>query len=216
MNISFSAQWFIANAIGLCTGFVVVLQTGFLLQFGFDFEAHWAPRALGQGVWLGYRFIGLLLGGGLFAAIQALALGPRLPRVVPWIVAGALGYGLVAVVMWPFWAAGLWGNIPGPIEPLVITIGGGSLMGLIQWWYLRSNTATATPWLVWWLVGLLAGVPATFLVFFILMGVLKLGLPWPSQVALSGLVIGAVAGLVSARATQRLSFTAQPKAHAAT
>src|SRR5688572_23669228 len=107
---------------------------GFLLQFGFNFEAHWTPSGLGQGVWIGYRFIGLLLGGALFATIQALVLGPRFPRVIPWIIAGALGYGLVAVVMWPFWAAGLWGSIPGPVEPLLITIGGGSLMGLLQWW----------------------------------------------------------------------------------
>lgn len=210
MNLPFPAKWFCANAVGLSLGFTAVLQTGFLLQFGLNFEEHWSPAALGQGVWLGYRFIGLLLGGLIFSAFQALALAPRLPRVSAWVGSGAIGYGLVAVIIWPFWVADVWGRIPGPVEPMLITIGGGSLMGLIQWWHLRSSAVNATKWLLWWLAGLLVSLPVTFAVFVTLIVVLKLQLPWAAEVALNGLVAGGVAGLISARATQSLSFQSAP------
>ena len=205
MTSSFLARWSAANAMGLAVGFVAVLQTGYLLQFGLNFEVHWSPAAIGQGVWLGYRFVGLLIGGAIFALAQTLALGSALPRKGPWVVAGATGYGAIAAVIWPFWAAGLWGRIPGPVEPLLITIGGGSLMGCLQWWHLRSKAAHAARWLRWWLIGLFVSLPATFLFFFVVMGLLKLQLPWPAQVGLSGLLVGGVAGLFSARATQNLA-----------
>jgi hypothetical protein len=212
MNMAFPAKWSIANALGLSVGFVAALQTGFLLQFGFNFDAHWSPEALGQGVWLGYRFIGLLLGGTIFAIAQTVVLPPVVPRLAPWLLTGALGYGFIAVVMWPFWAAGLWGSIPGPVEPLLITIGGGCVMGVLQWLLLRTHAVNATNWLAWWLLGLLVSLPATFVTFFIVLGILKLQLSWPSQVALSGFVVGGVAGLLSARATRSLSFSASRSA----
>ena len=218
--MTFLAKWSLANAVGLSLGFVAVLQTGFLLQFGLNFGAHWTPGALGQGVWLGYRFIGLLLGGAIFATVQALVLTAVRPRLRLWVLAGALGYGFIAAVIWPFWAAGLWVSIPGPVEPLLITIGGGCLMGLLQWWFLRSNAVNATRWLSRWLLGLVVSLPVTFVVFFVALGILKVQLSWPSQVALSGFIVGGVAGLISARATQNLSFRTlpltQPRADAAT
>jgi len=212
MNMLFPARWFFANAAGLTLGFTAVLQTGFLLQFGFNFEQHWTPAALGQGVWLGYRFVGLLLGGAIFAAFQTFVL--RVPRPSLWVAAGSVGYGLIAAIMWPLWAAGLWGSIPGPVEPLLITIGGGSLMGFIQWWLLRNSAINANRWLLWWLVGLFVGLPVTFAVFFTVMAVLKLQLAWPVQVALSGFVVGGIAALVSARATQNLPFQSAAAPHA--
>jgi hypothetical protein len=200
MNMSFLAKWSLANAVGLAIGFLAVLQTGFLLQFGSDFESHWKPKALGQGVWIGYRFIGLLLGGTIFAATQAIVLRPYLKRVFPWVVAGALGYGFVIAIIWPLWSAGLWGYIPGPVEPMLITIGGGSVMGLLQWWVLRLNDTHATKWLLLWLTGLVASLPLTFLVFFFVMGILKIQLGWPGEIALNGFVVGGVAAIISAKA----------------
>jgi hypothetical protein len=209
MNLSFTAKWSIANAVGLCVGFFAVLQTGFLLQFGSDFDAHWSPAGLGLGVWLGYRFLGLLLGGALFGTAQALVLMSKLPRIVPWILAGAIGYGLIAAIIWPFWASGLWGKIPGPVEPLLITIGGGLIMGLSQWWFLRINAIQATSWLRWWFAGLFLSLPITFLVFFVVAGIFGLRFSWPFEVGLSGFIIGGVAGLVSAKATRNL-FSPSP------
>lgn len=198
--MSFFAKWSLANAFGLSIGFLTILQVGMLLQFGFDLDAHWKPSSLGQGVWLGYRFVGLLLGGTIFAATQAVVLRPYLKHVFQWVIAGALGFGCVIAIMWPLWSAGLWGYIPGPIEPILITVGGGSMMGLLQWSVLRRNSIHATKWLLLWLAGLLASIPVTFVVFFFVMGILKIELGWPIEVALSGFLVGGVPAAISAKA----------------
>jgi hypothetical protein len=62
------AQWVVANALGLGAGFLVVLQTGFLVQFGLRTELQWTPEALGQGVAIHARLVGLFVGGAQVSA----------------------------------------------------------------------------------------------------------------------------------------------------
>jgi hypothetical protein len=148
------STWTAANALGLGLGFPAVLQTGFLIQFGLRTELHWTPQALGQGVSIYARLVGLLVGGAILGAAQALVLRSRPVPVVPWIPSTATGFGLVVAVMWPLWAAGLWGQIPGPVEPILITVGGGSLAGVLQYLLLRREGVIATRWLALWVGGL--------------------------------------------------------------
>jgi hypothetical protein len=207
MRTRFLAEWVGANAVGLSLGFLAVLQTGFLIQFGSNTELHWTSGALGRGVAPYARFTGLLIGGAILGLAQAWALRGRLPRVTPWVVAAAVGFGLVILVIWPLVRADVWGHIPGPVEPIAITIGGGSLAGVGQWWYLRRNGIVATRWLIFWVGGLVGSVALTFLVFFLVLGVLQLPLNWPAEVALSGFVAGGTAGAMSAVAMSTLPLS---------
>ena len=78
--------WVAANAVGLCIGFLTVLQTGFLIQFGLQTELHWTPQALGRGVSIFARLVGLVLGGALFGGAQILVLRSYSIRVIPWVL----------------------------------------------------------------------------------------------------------------------------------
>ena len=89
------ATWVFANALGLSVGFLAVLQTGFLLQFGLRTELHWTPQALGQGVSIYARLVGLLAGGALLGCAQTLVLRRHSVRVLPWVLCTAAGFGLV-------------------------------------------------------------------------------------------------------------------------
>lgn len=192
--------WVAANAVGLCIGFLTVLQTGFLIQFGFQTELHWTPQALGRGVSIFARLVGLLLGGALLGGAQILVLRSYSIRVIPWVLSTAAGFGLVAFIIWPLWAADLWGRIPGPIEPIIITVGGGTLAGVLQLLLLRRSGYSASKWLSLWIVGLIVSIVPTGLVFMLLEGVLHLSLSWPIQIGINGLIAGGVAALVSGKA----------------
>jgi len=192
--------WVFANTLGFSVGFLAVLQTGFLLQFGLRTELHWTPQALGQGVSIYARFVGLLLGGALLGSAQALVLRRYSVRALPWILCTAAGFGLVVGIIWPLWAVDLWGHIPGPIEPIIITVGGGTLAGVLQSLLLRRSAYSISRWLTLWIIGLIVSIVPTALVFMLLEGPLNLSLSWPVQIALNGLLVGGVASLVSGKA----------------
>lgn len=192
--------WTSANALGLGLGFPAVLQTGFLIQFGLHTELYWTPQALGQGVSIYARLVGLLVGGAILGAAQAVALPARSVSLVGWVSFTAVGFGLVVAVMWPLWSAGLWGHIPGPVEPIFITVGGGTLAGILQYLLLRRRDVVATRWLVLWIGGLVASLAPLVLAFILLEKVLGLSLSWPVELGLNGFVVAGVAALISGRA----------------
>ena len=70
-------KWIIANAFGLGLGFVAVLQTGMLIEFGFDWKLHWnwieKPVAQGATEYVS-RLIAMLAGGAILGSAQALIL----------------------------------------------------------------------------------------------------------------------------------------------
>lgn len=210
MQRVFLAKWTAVNALGMAAGFLAVLQTGFLIQFGLNTELHWTPRGLGQGVSIYARFAGLLLGGAILGSAQAFALRRWLRRVIPWIVLTAAGFGLVVAGMWPLWSMGLWGRIPGPVEPIMITVGGGTLAGVFQYLFLRKLAVPAGKWLRRWIGGLVLSLAPTAAVFILLEAVLRVPLSWPAGVALSGLLVGGIAALVSGRALLSIVLTRLP------
>ena len=193
------ATWAFANALGLSVGFLAVLQTGFLLQFGLRTELHWTPQALGQGVSIYARLVGLLAGGALLGCAQTLVLRRHSVRVLPWVLCTAAGFGLVVAIIWPLWAANLWGHIPGPIEPIIITVGGGTLAGVLQFLLLRRQAVPAGKWLTLWIAGLVLSMVPTGLVFIVLQQLLRVPLNWPVQIGINGFMVGAFAALVSGK-----------------
>ena len=102
---------------------------------------------------------------------------------------------MVAVV-WPLMAVGVWGRMPGPVEPIVGIVGSCSVAGILQYRLLRRHGVVATKWLVLWVCGLVASlVPTT--VMFISLESLKLALSWPVEIFLSGAPVAGVAALIS-------------------
>ena len=111
-----------------------------------------------------------------------------------------MGFSVIAVVIWPLIYLGIWGNIPGPVEPLTLLIGGGSLAGVAQFTLLRRQNVNASKWLGFWILGLVLSVIPTALVFTLLAGPLGVTPSWPVEVGLTGLLVGGFAALVSGKA----------------
>jgi hypothetical protein len=80
-----------------------------------------------------------------------------------------------------------------------LTLGGGSLAGILQYLALRRQGTHAPQWLALWMVGLVVSLVPTALLFMAL-GPLGLTLSWPMEVFLSGFVVAGVAALISGRA----------------
>ena len=107
--------WTAANALGLGVGFVFMLQTMMLFQYGFDWERRWefVPPGRTLSVYAG-TLVGALVGGLIFGSAKALVLRSRLLRVIPWILATTAGFGFIVVaVIWPLLATEIMGRIPG-------------------------------------------------------------------------------------------------------
>ena len=92
------------------------------------------------------------------------------------------------------------GNIPGPVEPIIFTVGGGSLAGICQYISMRSQGIFAGKWLALWIVGLIVGLVPTALFFFLVEGLLDIAVNWPVQLFLSGFIVAGVAALMSGKA----------------
>jgi hypothetical protein len=200
--------WIAASALGLGVGFVALLQTGMFFEYGFDTDMHWQFVPPGQtlSAFAG-TLVGLLIMGLSFGSAQALVVHSRLQRVVPWLVATAGGFGLMVVVMWPLQAMDVLGRIPGPVEPILATVGSGILAGILQYVVLRRHRVVASKWLALWIVGLLASLVPTAILFISLEG-LGVTISWPVEVFLTGLMVAGVAAWISGKAL----FAALPEA----
>ena len=193
--------WILANAFGMSLGFLVFIQTLMFLAFGLDFANHWSAAAV-EGLEDSERLlhiglaIGLPLAGTTLATSQAWALRGRLSSLWQWVLCGPAGFAVMILVIWPFTA--IWGDIPGPVEPLTI-VGGGLLMtGMLQWLLLRRRGIDANRWLLLWIVGLPLGFLVTAAVIYGTGEVVGYP-PWPLEIALVGFIIGGTAAAVSGR-----------------
>ena len=196
--------WTSANAFGLGIGFVASLQMIFLIDFGFDWEMHWnwveGRRTVDNSDWSFVSvLIGPLLGMAIFGSMQALAVRSQNVRLLQWTLATVAGFGvLVVAIQWPLMAFGQWGDIPGPVEPIIVTVGGASLAGIFQYLMLRRHGIHASKWLILWIVGLVASlVPMAIL--FMSLDKLKMSISWPTEVFVMGFIVAGVAALISGK-----------------
>lgn len=194
--------WTSANALGFGIGFVASLQMIFLIRFGFDWEMHW--NWVGTGVdksALSFVsvLIGPLVGMAIFGSTQALAVRSQNVRLLQWTLATVAGFGvLVVAIQWPLMALGVWGVIPGPVEPIIVTVGGASLAGIFQYLMLRRHGIHASKWLILWIVGLFASlVPMAIL--FMSLDKLNMSISWPTEVFVMGFIVAGVAALISGK-----------------
>jgi hypothetical protein len=195
-------DWTLLNALGLALGFFTILQTGMLFEFGFNWQMHWAgiEAPVSQNTRPYFTALVASLAGGLiFGLSQAFFLRARKVTPFNWIVATVIGFGLLAVVIdWPLIAAGLLGVIPGPVEPIIATVGSGAFAGLFQFLLLRRERIRAPKWALLWVFGLVISLLPTALIF-ITLEELNISISWPTEVFVSGFTVGGVAALVSGR-----------------
>jgi hypothetical protein len=177
--------WTTACAIGFAIGFPIFLVFTEVV-FGTS------TKATG--------FVGHLLGLALFGAVvgtcQAVVL-PNITNARRWVIAGALGFALVTLVIFPLYFFGLWPT-PLPVEPLVITLCAGAFAGALQW-QSEGRSPHLSRWLTFWIIGLAAGVAVGAMVMPALdrFGIMP---PFLPSMAIFGGLVGAVAGGVSSRA----------------
>jgi hypothetical protein len=167
------------------------------VEFGLDFERHWQwqeQAVEASPVFYVTLLVALLVAGVIFGASQAVALRSHRVRVIPWILATAVGFVLLMAVFGPLATAGVLGIIPGPVEPILFTVVGSSLAGVCQ--ALRWQGIAASRWLVRWVVGLVVGLVPTAAFFLSVEGA-GISLGWLLDAFFSGFWPAGVAALVS-------------------
>jgi hypothetical protein len=227
---TFRSRWTLTTALGYLLGFwsFGLISTMFKLfapesiaHIGpLDLPEHLDPNALPD--WLDrstyetlYTFnlsmhlVMYPIFGAVFASIQAFSLRDKLKGVTPWIIAAMLGF-LIIIIGEVFQRHVVIGPHAGPIEPILLVLGGGGLAGVFQFLWLRSQDIRAAKWLGMWIAGILAGIVVAVA---LLMGLGKLisgaiayleeNLPqisWAIEMGIFGSVVGAVAGWISGKA----------------
>lgn len=203
--------WTLASGIAFGLGFVAILQVGMVVEYGLRTEMYWQSIPPGTGIrGLVATLLGCLVGGAIFGLGQAATLRHHLKRVERWPVATIQGFCLLAILIdWPLQVLGILGRIPGPVEPILVTVGGGSLAGIFQYRVLRREGAADSRWLVLWVLGLVAGLPAAAILF-ISLEWMGFSPPFPLEVFLSGFSVASVGALVSSRALGAALGTTRP------
>jgi len=211
MKISFVPGWIAACAIGFGLGFpahILLEQLAGGVEFRTTMYAVFGPVQDGVAMVVPLRdsfyrgsLLGLLAFGTILGIAQSIALRGRLQRMGPWVLAGAAGFLAICILaVWPLHAAIGWGKIAGPVEPIVITLGGGSFVGVLQWLYLRKLGFRASRWLGRWTGGLAVGLLIAMPLFIFLEDVLGVLIPWGPSLAILGVLLGSVAGAMSRQA----------------
>jgi len=192
-------KWTFTNAFGLGIGFVLMLQTQMFLQYGLDFEKHWQFVPPKQDIPTYFIYlICFLIGGAVLGCAQAIVLKARGIKPSSWLLATTIGFGLIILIDWPLLYSGQLGIIPGPVEPIIVTHGGGIFAGIMQYFLLRRLGLNAKKWLLLWMLGLIIGILPTGL-FFIFIGN-PMGISWPMELFFSGFIPYGVAALMSGKA----------------
>lgn len=159
---------------------------------------------------LGYHVVALAIFGSIVGWLQSRLLREDVPAL-HWVVATAMGF--VAILSFEIVEPHIVvGPHAGSLEPLMISIGGSTFAGLAQWLVLRRRGVRASRWLAFWIVGVVVGVGVAVaavigleiatqgLVDRTLTGVVAQAVSWSRMLLTFGLVTGAVAGAISARA----------------
>jgi hypothetical protein len=159
---------------------------------------------------LGYHVVALAIFGSIVGWLQSRLLREDVPAL-HWVVATAMGF--VAILSFEIVEPHIVvGPHAGSLEPLMISIGGSTFAGLAQWLVLRQRGVRASRWLAFWIVGVVVGVGVAVaavigleivtqgLVDRTLTGVVAQAVSWSRMLLTFGLVTGAVAGAISARA----------------
>lgn len=237
--MSTRSQWIVSTAAGFCCAFISFplgerLSRKFAPQSIADIEMtrlpeHLRPETLPP--WMDlptyetlYQFgllmhiPALLVFGAILGTAQYLVLRRFLPRAWLWIVATAIGFAAILVVeaVQPHIVIG---PTSGPVEPIMIVLGGGSLAGLLQWFYLRREAISDWRYLAFWVGGLVLGVvlavPVTIGIGTVFgdairrLAAVEPHLSWGIEIAVFGLVFGAVAGWISSRGLREIFAGAQ-------
>ena len=192
-------KWVFTNALGLGIGFVALLQVGMVLEYGFDTDRYWKwgqPWDFSVSAYI-FDLISLIVLGAIVGLAQTFVLKSHNVKAVPWILATVIGFGLVVIITWPLLYIEM-GNIPGPVEPIIITIGGSSFAGVVQYFLLRKRGIIASKWLLLWIVGLILSLVPVALFFEFIGG--PIGLSWPLEVFINGFLVGGVAAWISGKA----------------
>ena len=196
MARSYTIQWSIATAAGMGLGFLAALSP-VLLEAARTGSA--SPPGTSVADFL-TTLAGWLAMGAIFGAAQAVVLRGTAVSIVKWILTSVAGFGIGAVLLdWPLQALGLLGNIPGPVEPVILTHGGGILAATLQCFLLRREGVSGAKWLRYWIIGLVVSLIPTALFFLLVEGLLDIPLSWAMGILINGLIVGGVAALVSAR-----------------
>lgn len=159
---------------------------------------------------LGYHVVALAAFGCIVGWVQSRLLREYVPTL-HWVGATAIGF--VAILCFESVERHVVvGPHAGPVEPLMISIGGSTIAGLAQWWVLRRRGVLASRWLMFWIVGVVVGVVVAVaaiigletatqdLIDWPLTSVVAQAAAWSIMLLTLGLVSGAVAGAISARA----------------
>ncbi len=198
MKNNFTLRWTLANALGMSLGFFAFIQFLMFYAFGLNFEMHYDSEAqqnlnMSDSSRLFVMGIGLAIFGIVFSSGQALILKTYLAKPWAWILNGAIGYIVVLLIIWPL--IGIWGEIEGPVEPLIIVFGGTLFMLILQWRYLRKQGIKPARPIIWFGAGALLGVlPVMLLFMFIWTNV-----PWGVDLGVMGFIVGGSAGFLSAK-----------------
>ena len=189
-------KWSIAVAFGIGLGFVAALSPGILEEARTGMRP---PVGTSTADFL-TTLVGWLAAGAILGAAQSVVLRSASIPVKKWVFASIAGFGIGAVILdWPLQALGLLGNIPGPVEPIILTHGGGILASILQYFLLRREGISGERWLLFWIIGLVISLIPAALFFIAVLDLLGAQLNWATEVFLHGFIVAGVAALFSAR-----------------
>lgn len=202
MNNNQLLKWIFANAFGLGIGFILFLQIGMTLRYGFNMEKYWKfGQPWDYSLWEYMRrlissfVLGAFVGFVQYSIVKSINANIRLS---PWVSVTAIGFCLLTITVdWPLLYMEF-GNLPGPLDPIIVTVGGGIFAGVAQYFYLRRKGILAKKWLLLWLTGLVLSLIPTALFFTFIGDHLKLS--WPMEVFISGFLVAGVAAWISGNA----------------
>lgn len=111
------------------------------------------------------HFILYVIVGAVLSHLQYKVLKEYISNKLKWTFLTILG--LELVLLGDLFYAGLsTGGASGPLEPLLLGLGGGGLMALMQFLYLRSRGIRSARWVAWWILGIVTGILTSIIFIF--------------------------------------------------
>jgi hypothetical protein len=186
---------------------------GLTLPEIFELTADKSPLEYGKSYFVGAQighFLLYLCVGAILSHLQYQVIGAHIPNKMVWTLLTILG--LELVLLGDLFYAGLsTGGAVGPLEPLLIALGGGGCIALFQFLYLRRAGIKNGKWVGWWILGIVTGIIVSipFIVLYemflskplksLLSPMTFLVLDWLSFILPYFTLIGFFTGLFSAR-----------------